>query len=137
MPDHLTPDVERELAALDDALAGRPVAPDLGELGELALLLRDDRPEPTGAFGADLDARVRRGFSSESPRRTASPASWRPWASWSAWAAPALGVAATALLLVVVVVAAGGGRDEPALMDAPRSAGSGAAERESAGDAGG
>ena len=43
MPD-ITPDVERELAALDDALAGRRVAPDLTELGELALLLRERAP---------------------------------------------------------------------------------------------
>ena len=50
MPE-LTPDVERELAALDDALAGRRVAPDLTELGELALALRDERPAPGPSFG--------------------------------------------------------------------------------------
>src|SRR5919112_468929 len=79
MPDHLTPGAERELAALDDALAGRPVAPDLAGLGDLALLLRDDRPRPSGEFAAALDARVQRGFSPGGPRRRLS----RPW--WKAW----------------------------------------------------
>ena len=61
MPE-LTPEVERELAALDDALAGRRVAPDLAELGELALALREERPRPTEGFGRHLDTRVERGF---------------------------------------------------------------------------
>ena len=43
MPD-LTPDIERELEAIDHALDGRRVAADLTELGELALLLREERP---------------------------------------------------------------------------------------------
>ena len=57
-PDTLT----RELAALDDALAGRPVDPDLADLAELAVALRDDRPAPDPAFTRTLDTRVERGF---------------------------------------------------------------------------
>ena len=60
----------RELAALDDALAGRPVDPDLADLAELAVLVRDERPVPDPAFARSLDARVERGF----PRAAASGA---------------------------------------------------------------
>ena len=55
----------RELAALDDALAGRPVDPDLADLAELAVLVRDERPVPDPAFACSLDERAERGF----PRR--------------------------------------------------------------------
>ena len=46
----------RELAALDDALAGRPVDPDLADLAELAVALRDERP----AAGPRLRPHARR-----------------------------------------------------------------------------
>jgi hypothetical protein len=51
-----------ELEAVDAALAGRYVAPEHAELAELALLLRDDRPEPEAAWTARLDRRVAAGF---------------------------------------------------------------------------
>src|SRR5690349_12463630 len=51
-----------ELEAVDAALAGRYVAPEHAELTELALLLRDDRPEPTAAWAGRLDRRVAAGF---------------------------------------------------------------------------
>jgi hypothetical protein len=60
-PDTLT----RELAALDDALAGRPVDPDLADLGELALMLREDRPVPDDGFARALDLEAERGFPRE------------------------------------------------------------------------
>jgi hypothetical protein len=102
MPD-LSPEVERELAAVDDALAGRPVARDLTELGELALLLREERPPIDDGFGRTLDTRVERGFPARDPRRRV--ASGR---RWRLWMAPAMGVTATVLLVVVLVV---GNRD--------------------------
>src|ERR687893_154989 len=103
-----THDVERELAALDDALAGRRVPPDLTELGELALALREERPEPSPTFGRALDAKVQRGFRDPGPRR----ASGRRW--WSGWAAPALGTATAVLLVVAIVVADPGEQDQGA-----------------------
>jgi hypothetical protein len=109
MPDP-SPDVERELEALDDALAGRRVAPDLTELGELALLLREDRPQPTDGFGRFLDTRVERGFPGRDPRTRASG---RRWFAWQGWMAPALGVTATVLLVAVIAISAPlGGRDD-------------------------
>jgi hypothetical protein len=53
-----------ELEAVDAALAGRYVAPEHAELAELALLLRDDRPEPSNAWAAQLDRRVEARFPS-------------------------------------------------------------------------
>ena len=46
-----------ELEAVDNALAGRYVAPEHAELAELALLLRDDRPEPEPAWATHQCAR--------------------------------------------------------------------------------
>jgi Domain of unknown function (DUF4349) len=105
MPE-LTPEVERELAALDDALAGRRVAPDLAELGELALALREQRPRPTEGFGGYLDKRMERGFPGKDPRVRASGRRW-----WSGWMAPSLATA-TALLIAVIVVAGQQGSSE-------------------------
>src|SRR4051794_10636555 len=110
MPD-LSPDVERELEALDDALAGRRVAADLTELGELALLLREDRPQPTDGFGRYLDTRMERGFPGKDPRTRASG---RRWFTWHGWMAPALGVTATGLLIAVIAVSGPYGSDESA-----------------------
>ena len=88
-PDTLT----RELDALDDALAGRAVDPDLADLAELAVALRDDRPAPDPAFTRTLDARVERGFPRAAkpqrrrgikwPRGSAAPPSAWPRASCS------------------------------------------------------
>ena len=58
-----------ELAAVEAALAGRYVAPEHAELAELALLLRDDRPEPSAAWATRLDRRVEAGFQPGRERR--------------------------------------------------------------------
>jgi hypothetical protein len=140
MPD-LSPDVERELEAVDDALAGRRVASDLTELADLALLLRADRPAPTEGFGRDLDNRVERGFPGRDPR---SRASGRRWLAWHAWMGPGLAAGLAALFVGIVIALPGGSGDDesgaggagsPALSGsngARESAGSAAA-----GDAGG
>ena len=124
MPD-TTPDVERELAALDDALAGRRVAPDLTELGELALLLREQRPEPSTDFGSELDERLARGFREPDPRRRASARRW-----WTPLlSAPALGTATAVVIAAVIVVASpfgsddGGGTSSSSLQESSGAAG--------------
>src|SRR5215210_8391723 len=92
-PDTLT----RELAALDDALAGRSVDPDLADLAELAVAVRDERPAPDPAFARALDARVERRF--------ARPAAARGRRRGIKWLSPpVLGMAASVLLVIVVAV---------------------------------
>src|SRR5829696_240780 len=107
MPD-LTPDVERDLAAIDDALAGRRVAADLTELGELALALRDERPRPTDGFGRFLDARAERGFPGRDPRVRVSGRRW--WRTLLN--GPALGLAAAVMVVAVIVVSDPAGQDD-------------------------
>src|ERR687896_170416 len=79
-----------ELEAVDAALAGRYVAPEHAELAELALLLRDDRPEPAAAWTTHLDRRVEAGFPALPRRRFV----------WLRKAAPALAIAACLLPIV-------------------------------------
>jgi hypothetical protein len=75
----LPQDVARELAALDAALAGDPVDPDLAELAALAVQVRDARPRPDAGVVARLDERAAAGFTpraapaSRSRRRLAVP----------------------------------------------------------------
>ncbi len=125
------PRIERELAAIDAALAGRPVDQDLSEIAALATELRGSRPQPPEEFAAELDARAAAGFSSsaaERPRRFAALRG-RPLLP--------LATAAAALMLTVVVglnLIGGGdpsviGEPEPSALDAPEG---GSASRESA-----
>ena len=83
-----------ELEAVDAALAGRHVAPEHAELAELALLLRDERPEPAPAWATHLDRRVEAGFPARPRRRFV----------WVRKAVPAVAVAA--VLLPIVATAA-------------------------------
>jgi hypothetical protein len=80
-----------ELEAVDAALAGRAVHPDHAELAELALLLRDERPEPAPAWAAQLDRRVEARF-------PARPRKRRDW-TWLRNVAPAI-----ALLLIILPI---------------------------------
>ena len=58
----LDPEVERELEAIDRALGGEPVDPDLEALAELARALREERVTAEPGFAAELDQRVAEGF---------------------------------------------------------------------------
>jgi hypothetical protein len=106
-----------ELEAVDAALAGRYVAPEHAELAELALLLRDDRPEPTASWATQLDRRVAAGFPS------------RPKQPRFTWLRANLAPAFILLLIAVPIglaVALGGG-------DSDDSGGGGGGESASAG----
>ena len=92
-----------ELEAVDSALAGRYVAPEHAELAELALLLRDDRPQADPAWATHLDRRVEAGF-------PALPRQRKSWV-WLRKAAPAMAIAAI-LLPIVAVAALTGGQDD-------------------------
>lgn len=85
-----------ELEAVDAALAGRYVAPEHAELAELALLLRDDRPQPRPVWATQLDRRVDAGF-------PARPKPRRQWV-WLRKAAPV--VAIVAIFVPIVALAA-------------------------------
>jgi hypothetical protein len=60
--DALDPDVERELGAIDAALSGEVVDPDLADLAALAGTLAEMRDTPADEFAAGLDARAADGF---------------------------------------------------------------------------
>ena len=110
----LSPEVRRELEALDAALAGRPVRPPDDELAALAVALRSERPEPRPEFALDLDLRARDGFPAPEPIQ-ATPAPRRATAFRRRWAL-ALGTTASLFIVVTAVLVSGlpggGGRDD-------------------------
>jgi hypothetical protein len=73
----MSPQVERELDAIDAALAGRPVEPELTELGALAIALREERPEGDPVWVRELDSRAAAGFPKGSPRPRAQKTFWQ------------------------------------------------------------
>jgi hypothetical protein len=96
----LEPEVVAALEAIDATLQGEPVDPELAELAELALILRDDRPAADPAFLNRLDRRAAARFA-PLPRSPRAPARWaRLRASQGAWASAAI---------AVVVIASFGG----------------------------
>ena len=103
----LTPEQERELDALDRALAGEPVEFELRELEELVRDVRATGPEMTPAFAARLEQEVRDGFptSQERPPLQRAPAvAGRRWVLL-----PAAGSLAAVLVALVVVLGGGDG----------------------------
>jgi hypothetical protein len=58
----IDPKVQRELEAIESALAGEPVEPDLEPLAELARAVRDDRAAPPHGLRVDLETRIASGF---------------------------------------------------------------------------
>ncbi len=141
------PDEERELDALERALAGEPVHSDLRELEELVRDIRASAPEMTPAFAARLEHEVAEGFPNPAPRPPRPPRR-RPQ-RWMLL--PAAGTLAVALVALVVVLGqSGGGATEDsqlgatggddgaaaALQDAPPAGGSAGVARDSASPAG-
>jgi hypothetical protein len=95
-------DVERELAAIDAALSGKPVEAGLADLANLARAIRAERPRPRPGFNAALDVRVREGFRAQEPG--ASPRD----AKRSRRLVPVAAGAAASLLIVVTAVLSSG-----------------------------
>ncbi|MEY2443401.1 MAG: hypothetical protein QOJ46_2827 [bacterium] len=107
--DPLTPEEERELDALERALAGEPVDADLRDLEDLVNDIRATAPQMSPGFAASLEHRVSEGFpaTDEHP----APRSPRRWMLF-----PAAGALCAALVGVVVVLGANGtGRDDAGL----------------------
>lgn len=125
------PEVERELAAIDDALAGRAVDPDLAGLALLAGDLREERPAIDGDFAADLDRRAAAGFSREGGR-------FARWRASRPALMPAVAFAACLLLALAVSVSVLRDREQtgaPAGSGGSSAGSGGAAALESAEDA--
>src|SRR5690349_23541894 len=93
-----------ELEAVDAALAGRYVAPEHAELAELALLLRDERPQPRPVWATQLDRRVDAGF-------PARPKPRREWV-WLRKAAPVVAIAAVFVPIIALAALTGGNGDD-------------------------
>jgi Domain of unknown function (DUF4349) len=102
--DFLSPEEERELDALDRALAGDPVDADLRELEDLVNDIRATAPQMSPGFAASLEHRVAEGFpaTDEHP----APRSPRRWILF-----PAAGALCAALVALVVVLGSGGHDD--------------------------
>jgi hypothetical protein len=92
----LDPEVVAALEAIDAALHDEPVDPELAELAELSLILRDERPEPDDAFSNRLDHQVATRFAA--PKRPKPRSSSR-----GLWAGGSVFAGAVALLVVLVV----------------------------------
>src|SRR6478735_4856567 len=110
----LDPEVERELEAIDRALAGEPVDPDLAVLADLALELRSQRPEPTAEADARLDLLAAAGFPPRTSdrlgrlRRRVSGASIRAREQGARRLVPALGAASVFVAAIAIGVSQSG-----------------------------
>jgi hypothetical protein len=125
--EEVTPTIERDLAAIDEALSVGAAGHedfDVRRLQELGLALRADAPEPDPAFRAELRRRVQAGFPAEpASRRARVSAGARIGAAVARLPRrllPAAGIAGGVLIAIVIAVAppdngderAGGGRGE-------------------------
>jgi Domain of unknown function (DUF4349) len=72
--ERLAAEVERELLAVDGALAGLELHPDFDELAALAVAIRDERPAVDEEFAALLDERAAAGFPRPEPNMRAPAA---------------------------------------------------------------
>jgi hypothetical protein len=127
-PETLDPAVERELAALDAALAGRSAD---AELAVLVAAVRDERPLPPPGFARNMDQRLEAGF----PRQAAARRSGGRRRLRLGFG-PAMAFAATMLVALVVATATLTGGDELAMQDSGAGGGSVSAQGESAGAGG-
>lgn len=99
-----------ELEAIEATLAGEPVEPRHAALAELALLVAAERPRPSSAFVAELDARVQQRFApAHGPARSDGPriARARGWLGWRT-IVPALGALAGVAVALVIVLGSSG-----------------------------
>jgi hypothetical protein len=132
----LTAEQERELEAIDRALAGESVDADLAELATLAADLRAERPDPTEEWRDLMDERASAGF-----RRRQIASAARLWIERLRELRPArvlvpAGAAATLLVAVTVGVATQATDRDDALLDGRDGAGvEGLAERGGGGPA--
>ncbi|MEA2195003.1 MAG: hypothetical protein QOG42_1437 [Solirubrobacteraceae bacterium] len=104
--DPLTDEQTRELDALDRALAGEPVDPDLRELEALVREVRATAPEMSPGLAARLEHELQEGFPTSQERQPLR-GRW-PWTGRRWVLLPAAGSLAAVTVALVVVL--GGGR---------------------------
>lgn len=129
----MSPEVERELEALDAALAGHPV-PEDPALAAFVRELRAECPEPEQPFAAELDARAAEGFGGPGSESTFGRLGrWLSARPPRQVLAPA-GAAVTLLVVVGVAISqsgvvgdGGSGGDEPLAAETTSEDGGGAA----------
>ncbi len=101
---NLDPAIERELEALEAALAGEAVAPEHADLAALATAMGELRAAPGERFAAELDSRAAAGFEGERQVQSRLAGAWQRFR-----AAPTrrqlMPVAASALGAIVVATA--------------------------------
>lgn len=108
----LTPEMERELEALDRALADEPAGdPAFADMEQLVAAVRHDAPKMTPQFLARLE-QEREGFGQERGR-------WRFALPRLRLVSPAVGVMAAALVALVVVLGNGSGSDDELSTSSP------------------
>jgi hypothetical protein len=115
--DPSTATIDRDLAAIDDALAAGAAGHDdpvARELQELALALRADAPEPRPEYARELRSRVEAGFPAAPGSLGAARASLREHLRPRSLrrALPAMGVIAVILVPLVLVVSLAGSPNE-------------------------
>ena len=110
----MSAEARRELEALDRALAGEPVDPDLEGVATMARDLRAARPEPPAGFAAELDELAASGFAGSGPRlRSDRLRTWLAGIRPMQVLGPAGAIAAVAIVVSVAVIRSDGG-DGPA-----------------------
>lgn len=106
--ERLAAEVERDLQAVDGALAGLQMHTDFDELAALAVAIRDERPTIDDEFAAMLDERAARGFPepqrAAGARVAASRMGERLAAMRPGRLIPAVGAAASLLVVTGVAV---------------------------------
>jgi hypothetical protein len=106
-----SPEMRRELEAIDAAISGEGLSGPEARLGELSVTLRSLRRRPSEGFVRSLDARAVRAFKPEPPddgrsRKVAPPRRWR---SRGGLLTPAVGIGLTIVLVAVLAVSLSGG----------------------------
>src|SRR5688572_22663279 len=74
---NLDPAIERELEALEAALAGEAVAPEHADLAALATAMGELRAAPGERFAAELDSRAAAGFEGERQVQSRLAGAWQ------------------------------------------------------------
>jgi hypothetical protein len=141
-PDTLPLEVERDLAAMDAAVAGQPSAVGDPALAELAALVAEGRPTADPAWARSLDVRAARGFARHAagpdPRRAGTRRPGLIAGLSRRFALPALGLAACAVVALGVGLAGTRGGERTIGGQSLESAGAGASSSDAGGgEAGG